>query len=88
MFMNPWESLTPWVLLLVQESYLLYINSDYKNLGYKIHTTILKNHMQTTFDAIIGKNQSAAIKNRTILHTFSTILDVIDVSRKLNSSFP
>ena len=58
-----------------------------KNLGYKIHT-ILKNHMQTTFDAIIGKNQSAANKNRTILHTFSTILDVIDVSRKLNSSFP
>ena len=44
--------------------------------------------MQTTFDAIIGKNQSAANKNRTILHTFSTILDVIDVSRKLNSSFP
>ena len=69
MFMNPWESLTPWVLLLVQESYLLYINSDYKNLGYIIYTTILKNHMQATLDAIIGENQSAAIKNN-ITHIF------------------
>ena len=35
--------------------------------------------MQKTLDAIIGQNQSAAIKNKTILHTFSTIRDVIDV---------
>ena len=86
MFMTPGENLAPWVLLLVQESYLLYINSDYKYLGYKIYITILKNHMQTTLDAIIGENQSAAIKNRTILPTFSTIQDVIDVSHKLNSN--
>ena len=48
--MTPWKSLAPWALLLVQESYLLYIN-----LGYKIYTTILKNHMQATLDAIIGE---------------------------------
>ena len=70
MFMTPCKSLAPWVLLLVQESYLLYINSDYKNLGYKIYTTILKNHMQGNLDAIIGENQSAAIKNNNITHNF------------------
>ena len=58
---------------------MLYINSNYTNLGYKIYTTILKNHMQKTLDAIIGENQSVATKNRTILQTFSTIRDVIDV---------
>ena len=57
------------------------------NFDYKIFTTILKNYIQKTFDAIIGENQSNAIKNRTILHTFSTIRDVIDVSCKLNSNF-
>ena len=70
MFMTPGENLAPWVLLLVQESYLLYINSDYKNLGFIIYTTILKNHMQTTLDAIIGENQSAAIKNSNITDIF------------------
>ena len=70
MFMTPWKSLAPWVLLLVQESYLLYINSGYKNLVYKIDTTIPKNHMQTTLDAIIGGSQSAAIKNNNITHIF------------------
>ena len=80
------KSLAPWVLLLVQESYLLYINLYYRNLVYKICTTILKNHMQATLDAIIGENQSAAIKNRMMLHTFSTIRDVIDVSYNLNSN--
>ena len=65
---------------------LLYINLDYKSLGYKIYTAILKNHMQKTLDAIIGENQSAAIKNRTILHTFPTNRDLIDVSHKLNSN--
>ena len=34
--------------------------------------------------ARIGENQSAAIKNRTILHKFSTVPDVIHVSNKLN----
>ena len=70
MFMTPGENLAPWVLLLVQESYLLYINSDYKNLGFIIYTTILKNHMQATLDAIIGENQSAAIKNNNITDIF------------------
>ena len=84
--MTPWKSLAPWVLILEQESYLLYINLYYKNLGYKIYTTILKNRMQTTSDAIIDENQSAAIKNRTILRTFSTTRDVIDVSHNLNSN--
>ena len=70
MFMTPLKSLAPWVLILVQESYLLYINSDYKNLGYKICTTIPRNDTQTTLDAIIGENQSAAIKNNDITHIF------------------
>ena len=70
MFMTPWKSLSPGVLLPVQESYLLYINSDYKNLDYKIYTTIPKNYMQATLDAIIGENQSAAIKNNNITHIF------------------
>ena len=61
-----------------------YINLDYKNFGYKIDTTILTNHMQTTWGAKTGENQSPPIKNRRILRTFSTIRDVIDVSHKLN----
>ena len=73
MFITHWKSLAPWELVfLAQESYLLYINSDYKNLGYEIYTEILKNHIQTTLDAIIGKNQSVAIKNNNIT-LFSTI---------------
>ena len=84
MFMASLKSLAPWVLLLEQEPYVLYINLNYTNLGYKIYTTILKNHMQKTLDAIIGENQSVATKNRTILHKFSTIRDVIDVPYKSN----
>ena len=72
------------MLLLEQEPYVLYINLNYTNLGYKIYTTILKNHMQKTLDAIIGENQSVATKNRTILHTFSTNRDVIDVPYKIS----
>ena len=64
--------------------FMLYINLNYTNLSYKIYTIILKNHMQKTLDAIIGKNQSVATKNRTIIHTFSTIRDVIDVIYKSN----
>ena len=71
--MTPWKSLAPWMLLLVQESYLLYINSDYKKLGYIINTTILKNHMQATLYAIIGENQSAAIKYNNITHIFHNL---------------
>ena len=37
--------------------------------------------MKKTLDAKIGENQSTAIKNRRILHIFSIIRDVIDVSR-------
>ena len=58
---------------------MLDTNSKYPNLGYKVYTKILKNHMQKTLDAIIGENQSVVTKKRTILHTFSTIRDVIDV---------
>ena len=42
--------------------------------------------MQQTLDNIIGQKQTAAIKNRTILHTLSTIRDIIDVSNKLNKN--
>ena len=42
--------------------------------------------MQKTLDTIIGENYSAAIKNRTILHTFSSICGMIDVSNKLNNN--
>ena len=73
MFMTPSKSLPPWVLLLEEKPYVLYINLNYTDLSYKIYTTILKIYMQKTLDAIIGKNQSVATKNRTILHTFSTI---------------
>ena len=72
------------MLLLEQEPYVLYINLNYTNLGYKIYTTILKNHMQKTLDAIIGEKQSVATKNRAILNTFSTIRDVTDVPYKSN----
>ena len=56
------------------------------NLDYKIFATILKNRMQITLDNIIGPNQTAAIKNRTILHTLSTIRDITDVSNKLGKN--
>ena len=40
--------------------------------------------MQKTLDAIIGEKESVVTKSRTILHTFSTIRDGIDVSYKSN----
>ena len=70
MIMTTWNCLAPWMILLGQEPYLWDINLYYKYLGYKICTTILKNHMKTTLDEIIGENQSAAIKRRTMLHIF------------------
>ena len=85
MLMTPWKSLAREMLLLVQESCLLYIDSDYKSLGYNIYTTIPKHHMQTTLDAIIGKTNQLLSKTM-ILHTFSTIRHGIDVSRKLSSN--
>ena len=84
MFMTPPKSLAPWVLLLQQEPYVLYLNLNYTNLRYEIYTEILKNHMQKSLNANIGENQSVATKNRTILHTFSTIREVIDVPYKSN----
>ena len=78
MFTTRSKSLAPWVLLLEQKSYLSYINLDYENLGYKMYTTILKNHIQ--------KNVDAKTEQITHIHTFSTIPDVIDASYKLNSN--
>ena len=46
----------------------------------KTYTTILKNHMQKFLDAEIGKT------NQLILHIFSTMQDVTDVSNKLKSN--
>ena len=42
--------------------------------------------MQETLSTIIGKQQSDAIKNRTIFYTYSTICDITDVSNKLNKN--
>ena len=42
--------------------------------------------MQQTLNNIIGENQTAAMKNRTILHTLSTIRDIIDVPNKLDKN--
>ena len=42
--------------------------------------------MQKTVDTITAENQSAAIKNITILHTLFTICDIIAVSNKLNKN--
>ena len=83
--MTSWKSLALWVLLLVQESYLLSINSDYKNLRYIIYTTILKNNIQATLDAIIGENQSAAVEYNNITHSLHN-WHVTDVWHKLNSN--
>ena len=42
--------------------------------------------MQQTLNNTIGENQTAAFKNRTILHTLSTIRDIIDASNELNKN--
>ena len=42
--------------------------------------------MQTKLDTIIGENQSAAIKNRTISHTLSNICDITNASNKLKNN--
>ena len=64
MIMTPGKNFAPWVLFLEWESCLSCINLDYKNLNNKLYTAIFKNRMQNTLGAIIGENQSAAIKNR------------------------
>ena len=61
---------------------MLYINSNHTNFGYKIYTTILKNHMKKTLDAVTGENQSVATKKGSILRTCSMNRDDIDVSYK------
>ena len=53
------------------------------NLNYQIYPTVLKNRMQKTSVTTISEKQSAAIKNKAILHTRSVIFDVVDVSNKL-----
>ena len=45
-----------------------YINLDYKKLGYKIYTTIPKNHMQKLLDAIIVKNQINCYQKQYYIH--------------------
>ena len=42
--------------------------------------------MQKASVTIITEKKSAAIQNKTILHTFSIICDVVDVSNKLNKN--
>ena len=42
--------------------------------------------MQKTSVTIITEKKSAAVKNKTILHTLSIICDVVDVSNKLNKN--
>ena len=81
-----WEKLGTMGVISTARIITAFINLDYKNLNYKIYTTILKNPKQKVLDAIIGENQSAAIKNRTVLDVFSTTEDVTDVSNKLNSN--
>ena len=51
-------------------AFISVIYSDFKNLVYNIYITILKNHMQAILDAIIGENQSPAIKNNNITYIF------------------
>ena len=63
MFMTRWKNLAPWVLLLILESYLLYMNLKYKNFGYEVYT-IFKNHNATTLDAIIGKKKISCYQNQ------------------------
>ena len=42
--------------------------------------------MQYTSVTISNEKQSAAIKNKTILHALSIICDVVNMSNKLNKS--
>ena len=42
--------------------------------------------MNQKTDTIIGKSHSEVIKNRILLHTYSTICYIKDVSNKLNKN--
>ena len=75
------------MLLLEKESYLSYIRKVIKKELQTTdpYATILKNRLQKSSNKMISENQSAAIKkNRSILHTLSTIHDIINVPYKLN----
>ena len=47
---------------------------------------ILKNRIQEPLDTTVGEHQLDVIKNRTILHTLSTIFDIVGMSNKLNKN--
>ena len=40
------------------------------NLPYTVCTTILKNHMKETLDAVIAESKSPATKKNYVAHTF------------------
>ena len=63
-FTNLVESLESWMLLIEHESSLPYIKKVIKTILQSTdpYTTILKNQLPKTSDAIISKNQAAAIK--------------------------
>ena len=47
---------------------------------------ILKNRIQEPLDTTVGEHQLDVIKNRTILHTLSTIFGTVGMSNKLNKN--
>ena len=49
-----WEKLGTMGVISTARIITAFINLDYKNLNYKIYTTILKNHKQKVLDAITG----------------------------------
>ena len=59
---------------------------SFLNLDYKIYTTTLNEELNQKTDTIIGKSHSEVIKNRILLHTYSTICYIKDVSNKLNKN--